>query len=43
MVGLDLDARRQAIADDEFARRRAELGGSLAEPYSTTRAAGQAF
>ena len=33
LIGMDLDARLARIADDEFARRRAE---GLAPPYSTT-------
>ena len=34
LLGLDVDSLREAVADDEFAKRRAADG--LAEPYSTT-------
>lgn len=34
--GIDIEARREQIADDEFARKRSEEG--LAKPYSTTEA-----
>jgi hypothetical protein len=34
MLGVDLDARMAAVADDEFARARREAGGP-AEPFST--------
>lgn len=34
--GIDIEARRKAIADDTFARRRESEG--LAQPYSTTEA-----
>jgi hypothetical protein len=37
MVGLDLDAARAAIADDEFARRRARDG--RLDPWTHWRAA----
>jgi uncharacterized protein len=40
MAGLDLEARLAEIADDEFAERRAQNGGELFEPFSTTLAAG---
>lgn len=40
MAGIDLESRMAAIADDEFAQRRAENGGEAAPPFSTTMAAG---
>jgi uncharacterized protein len=39
MIGLDLEARLASVEDDEFARRREQ---GLAEPFSTTHAAGRA-
>lgn len=39
LIGLDLDARLAAIADDEFAQRRAD---GVLEPFSTTESAGMA-
>jgi hypothetical protein len=34
LMGIDLEEARARIADDEFARRRAENGGRF-EPWST--------
>jgi hypothetical protein len=36
--GLDLDKLRAGIRDDEFARLRADQGGTAPRPWSTTRA-----
>jgi hypothetical protein len=36
--GLDIDALRAGIADDEFAQKKRELGGTFPKPWSTTRA-----
>jgi hypothetical protein len=39
LIGLDIEAAKQRISNDEFAQRRAE---GKAAPYSTTRSAGVA-
>jgi predicted TIM-barrel fold metal-dependent hydrolase len=36
--GLDIDAMRAAIVDDEFEQKRRELNGHVPAPWSTTRA-----
>jgi hypothetical protein len=41
MIGMDLPARLAEIEGDAFAERRAQNGGELFEPYSTTMAAGR--
>jgi uncharacterized protein len=39
LIGLDIEAAKQRVSNDEFAQRRAE---GKAAPYSTTRSAGVA-
>lgn len=39
MTGVDLESRLAAISNDEFAQRRAAIGGDLFAPFSTTMAA----
>jgi hypothetical protein len=41
LVGLDIEAARERLADDEFSQRTADAG--LSDPFSTTNAAAEVY